>query len=259
MHGQTILITRAGSQALELSTLLQQRGARVLEVPAIEIVRQPQKIAELADAIFNIHQYSWLILTSVNSVLILDDVLKDSGTGWEALGVQIACIGTSTADQVQRRSGVVALVPPVFQAESLGEKLTERGVTGQSVLLPRAAGSREVLPEILRKQGATVHEIHIYKTEQPAAARDQLQQILSHESPDFITFTSSSTVHNFFSMLEHLPEKLDWVKTRAVSIGPITSSTLKDYGVRNLIEAKEFTIAGLVTAIEEVTLNESNG
>lgn len=260
MKDKTILVTRASSQARELTRLLQQKGARVIEAPAIQIVADQEKIAELAEALRNIDRYSWLILTSVNSVAILDEVLKSMNKDWGRLeAVQIACIGAATAAQVRRRSGRVALVPPVFQAESLVEKLNLHGMEGQHLLLPRAAGSREVLPETLRDNGAVVHEIHIYRTQQPAGSRETLQQILSRETLDFITFTSSSTVHNFFAMARHLTAKLNWEKTRAAAIGPITGATLKQYGLSDFIQAKEFTMEGLVKAIEEAVLSESTG
>lgn len=258
MKGKTILVTRARSQAQELTRLLQQKGARVIEAPSIQIVQQSKKIGELADALRNMGRYSWLILTSVNSVIILDEVLRRMNKDWRLLeGVQIACIGRSTAAHVLLRSGKVALVPPVFQAESLAAELKLQGMQGQHVLLPRAAGSRDVLPQSLQQDGAIVHEIHIYRAQQPPDSREKLQQILNEESLDFVTFTSSSTVHNFFAIASDLSAKVDWEKTRAAAIGPITGLTLQEYGLTSYLQAKEFTIAGLVKAIEDAVVSES--
>lgn len=253
LEGKTVLITRSQKQAADLSDLLKKAGALVFEVPAIEIVLQPENIARLKQAIRDVTRYSWLLLTSVNSVAILDDVLKELELDWSVFAsLQIGCIGASTAGNVRSLGGEVAVVPSRFQAEGLIESMLQAGVAGKRILLPRAQGSRPVLPEELTRNGAIVDEIHIYKAELPEGSHQKLAAILGQQPVDFITFTSSSTARHFVEMAEELMTRIDFTKTRLASIGPITSATLKELGLPVAVEASEFTMSGLVRAMSEL-------
>jgi uroporphyrinogen III methyltransferase/synthase len=66
------------------------------------------------------------------------------------------------------------------------------------------------------------------------------------EGADLITFTSSSTVENFLAL------GLPWPKGMQVaSIGPITSKTATEHGLKIDIEARRHDIEGLVEAIRK--------
>lgn len=249
LSGKTVLITRARKQAGTLRLLLEQEGARVLEAPAIEIVERPEKIAELEKAIMK-SRYAWLVLTSVNTVNIVNNLLIGLKEDWRLFdNRKIACIGTATADRVRDLGGKVSLVPLKFQAESLAEQLLRQGIAGKNILLPRAEGSRRILIDELEAHGAAVDEIQVYRAEIPAGSQEELLRILENEPVDFITFTSSSTAHHFVEMAGSLLSKLTPNKTRIASIGPITSETLREYGLIVSVEASEFTIHGLVEAL----------
>ncbi|HLK32002.1 MAG TPA: uroporphyrinogen-III synthase, partial [Terriglobales bacterium] len=129
-------------------------------------------------------------------------------------------------------------------------------VKGQRILLVRAKVARDVIPEELRRAGAEVNVVEAYETVAPEAARARLQSVLqdSRQRPHVITFTSSSTVRNFVSLLNLHPEDgrsrpalLEGIKLAC--IGPVTSDTLRECGLPVDIEAKEYTIPGLVEAI----------
>lgn len=250
LQGKTVLITRAKEQARNLTSLLRKEGAQVLGVPTIQIVLQPGEILRLEQAMESLKDYSWLVLTSVNTVSIVDDLIQKKKRDWHHFdGLETACIGNSTAERVRQLGGKVSLVPPRFQAESLAEELLKRGVAGKRILLPRASGSREILPVALSANGAVVEEIHVYKAELPESSRSELVRILREEKVDFITFTSSSTVRNFIELAGDVFSAVDLKKTSIACIGPITASTLSEYGVSVTVQAKEFTIPGLVSAI----------
>ncbi|HSP06057.1 MAG TPA: uroporphyrinogen-III synthase, partial [Acidobacteriota bacterium] len=198
LEGKNVLITRAQKQAGRLRELLELEGARVLEAPAIEIVEKAEQIEELKEALLHLDSYSWLVLTSANTVSILDAVLKSISADWKLLEpLQTACIGTATANRVRESGGKVDLVPPKFQAESLAEELLKRQISGKQILLPRAEGSRRILVEELQGNNVTVHEITVYRAEIPAGGHEELRRLMQNERIDFITFTSSSTVHHF--------------------------------------------------------------
>ena len=247
LTGKSILITRAASQAGKLAALLRSKGAKVIELPAIEIVLQAENFPAVRQALRQIAEYSWMILTSVNSVSILDGILREERWSWKIFdGLRIACIGTATAEAVTNLGGKVAVVPPLFQAESLAEELIKAGIRRARILLPRAGGSRAVLPELLQKEGAIVDEIHLYRAELPAKSRPKMASIFK-DHIDFVTFTSSSTVQHFLELAKEF--RFDFSKTRIACIGPITAATLREHGLVSDVEATEFTMQGLVDAI----------
>ncbi|WP_297056664.1 uroporphyrinogen-III synthase, partial [Thermosulfurimonas sp.] len=133
-------------------------------------------------------------------------------------------------------------------AEGLIEAFLGEDLKGRRILLPRAAEAREILPEKLRERGAEVRVVTAYRTILPEESREALIAALE-EGVDVVTFTSSSTARNFFRLLDGREELLR--KVTLASIGPITSETLRQLGHPPGIEAREYTIAGLIEAILE--------
>jgi uroporphyrinogen-III synthase len=271
LGGVRVLAGRARHQARALSAELRKLGATVIEIPFIEI-RRPKSFKPLDSAVKNLHDYDWLILTSVNGVeamwqrmdkLKID--FKDVREGRESTRVahskkrtpalpakvlHIAAIGPATKKAIEQRGAKVDVVPKEYVAESVVRSLRRR-VRGKRVLLVRAKVARDVIPSELRKAGAHVDVVEAYETVVPRASRTRLRNVLANERrrPHVITFTSSSTVRNFVALQGKPNSRLAGI--RMASIGPVTSSTLREVGLRADIAAKEFTIPGLVEAIRQ--------
>jgi len=123
-------------------------------------------------------------------------------------------------------------------------------VKGEKVLLVRAKVARDVIPEELRNAGATVDVAEAYQTVVPEHAKEMLEKVFRQAHlPDAITFTSSSTVKNFLSTIlgTEIPSKLP--KIKFASIGPVTSETLREFGMPVHVEGDEYTMDGLAQAI----------
>jgi uroporphyrinogen-III synthase len=250
LAGERVLITRAKDQASSLAEELQALGATVVEIPAIEI-RPPASYTALDATIANIENYDWLILTSVNGVEALFARLEDLGFGPEKLlHLNIAAIGPATREKIEEHGLPVDVMPEKYVAESVVEALWEQ-VRGQRVLLVRAKVARDVIPEELRKAGARVHVVEAYQTVVPEESRARLLKVLSdpRQRPTAITFTSSSTVRNFVALLGSDEPAQAVHGISLASIGPVTSATLRELGLPVGVEAKEFTIPGLVKAL----------
>jgi uroporphyrinogen-III synthase len=248
LSGVRVLVGRARHQASTLSRELRKLGATVTEIPFIEI-RQPRSFKPLDSALTNLAGYDWLILTSVNGVEAMWDrlaKLRLPKTGLKHL--RIAAIGPATTKAIEQRGGKVAVVPREYVAESVVRSLRRR-VRGKRVLLVRAKVARDVIPRELRRAGAHVDVVEAYETVVPNSSRPRLRSLLGNprRTPDVVTFTSSSTVRNFVALVGTHNTSLDGI--RLASIGPVTSSTLRELGLRVDIEAKEFTIPGLAEAI----------
>ena len=251
LFGWRILVTRAGKQAGGLSGPLRERGAEVIEVPTIEI-SPPRSYKPLDDAIRNIAGYDWLILTSVNGVDALFERMGKLDVPAAKLGhLQIAAIGPATRKAIEAQGLEVSVTPDKYVAESVLEAL--RGKTeGKRILLARAKVARDVLPSELQKTAAKVDVVEAYETKVPAGTRSRLQKLFARRDnrPDVVTFTSSSTASNFLELLGK--EKLDTLReVWLASIGPVTSKTLRQAGFPPTVEAREYTMDGLVLAIVE--------
>ncbi len=250
LNGKRIIVSRAKEQAGSLSSLLQEQGADILEIPFIEI-RAAQSYEALDKAIENLLAYDWLILTSVNGVKAFFSRLEKQGKSEaDLLHLKIVAIGPATSKAIEKHGIPVDVMPDEYVAEAVVEELRTQ-VKGERVLLVRAKVARDVIPNALRELGARVHVMEAYETVVPESSRKTIQQVLqSDKKPFAITFTSSSTVKNFVELVgqENLQSGLlDGVKL--ASIGPVTSATLKEVGLRVDIEAKEYTVPGLVEAI----------
>jgi len=247
-----VLVGRARHQASALSSGLRKLGAQVIEIPFIEI-RAPRSYRPLDRALTRLHEYEWLILTSVNGVEALWTRLRRLGLRKRNLShLKIAAIGPATRKAIEARGLRVAVVPKEYVAESVVKGLRRR-VTGKRVLLARAKVARDVIPRELRKLGAKVDVVEAYETVSPKFSRVRLRAIMKdpRRRPDIITFTSSSTVRNFMSLVagRSARARRGLQGIRFASIGPVTSSTLREFGLPVHIEAKEYTIPGLIEVI----------
>jgi len=248
LSGVRVLVGRARHQASTLSSELRNLGATVIEIPFIEI-REPRSFKLLDSALRDLGSYDWLILTSVNGVEAMWErvaQLRLTKTTFKRL--HIAAIGPATRKAIEQHGGEVSVVPKEYVAESVVRSLRRR-IKGRRVLLVRAKVARDVIPRELRLAGAKVDVVEAYETVVPYASRPRLRGLLGNprRRPHVVTFTSSSTVRNFVALLGPRHAMLDGI--RLASIGPVTSSTLRELRLRVDIEAKEFTIPGLVEAI----------
>jgi len=248
--GKGVLVTRARQQASGLVSLLQEMGACCYEFPTIRI-KPLDDYADLHAAMGNIAVYAWVIFTSVNGVLHFWNQLRAQGLDARMLGgKKVAAIGPATAKALEERGIYPDFVPEKYVAESVVEGLLERGIRGTKILLPRACEAREVLPQALRGAGCEVDVLPVYET--VLAGENKADVLTALEAGDIhcLTFTSSSTVENFFSLLE--PELIRTfvdAGLRIASIGPITTKTIETYGFSVQIQPDEYTIPALADAL----------
>jgi uroporphyrinogen-III synthase len=248
LAGTRILVGRARHQASALSAGLRSLGASVVEIPFIEI-RKPRSFRPLDNALKDLKTYDWLILTSANGVEALWQRRRELRlTRRHFAYLQIAAIGPATKRALVKNGLKVNMVPEEYVAESVVQGLREK-IAGKRVLLVRAKVARDVIPEELRAAGAHVDVVEAYETVVPKQSRAKLRSLMkSDQRPHLVAFTSSSTVRNFVELVgkERTGALHD---VQFASIGPVTSSTLREAGLPVAIEAREFTIAGLIRAI----------
>ena len=247
LFGRKIVVTRAQDQAAELSDRLRALGAEPIEVPVIEIA-PPRDPGPLDEAIEQLSSYDWLIFTSVNGVRFFMDRLDQSRHDLRSLKARICAIGPATRRAVENLHLKVDLMPEEYVAESLVHAFAAESLGEKRILLPRAAVARDLIPAELRKLGAHVDVVEAYRNIVPENVGREIGEVFGGtEKPDWVTFTSSSTVSNLVVFAGR--EALAGVKI--ASIGPITSETAESHGLEVHAEAKQYTIDGLVEAILE--------
>jgi uroporphyrinogen III methyltransferase / synthase len=248
LFGRRIVVTRTRRQAGALSARLRSLGADVTELPTIKIA-PPENLMEFGELVRDSFQYDWVVFTSPNGVAAFFDLFFKLYDDARALGnARIAAIGPGTAKRVKDFHLAVDLQPEEAVAERLVEAFQQHeSVENLKFLLVRAANARDVLPKRLTQLGAIVDEAIAYRTVPETDDITGAKKRFTDEGADLITFTSSSTVENFVAL------KLPWPKgIKTASIGPITSATMQQAGLKVDVEATQHDIDGLVDAILEL-------
>jgi uroporphyrinogen III methyltransferase/synthase len=244
LFGRTVLITRPIAQADDFAMQLWEAGAEPIVAPTIAI-GPPDDLAPATAAVAAVRDYAWVAFTSRNGVDAFFDLLGAAGKDARAFGdVKIAAIGPKTAEALTTRGIRVDFMPSVYVNEEVAAGLLERTSPGDRVLIFRAQEARDVLPDALRGAGRTVDVVAAYATRtviDPSFANAVARA-------DIVTFTSSSTVTGFLANVADPATALAG-KTVA-AIGPITARTARDHGIVVDVVADEFTIDGLMRALE---------
>ncbi|MBU1599386.1 uroporphyrinogen-III C-methyltransferase [bacterium] len=277
LFGKTFLITRASKSADELSKLLEEQGACVIEFPTIKI--EPLlSFEKLDEVIENISRYDWLIFTSANGVNSFFCRLMEKADIRCLAGIRVCVIGPATKKAVERMGIKVELEPKEFRAEGIIEAIKGLDIVRKRILILRSEEAREILPETLRDMGALVDVVPVYRTTMPETDATKIKELLKNFEPEtdatmtkeilknfepetdatrikemlknseieLITFTSPSCAKNFCELIE---EKRLWDKVKVACIGPITEKKARELGFNVEIVAKEYTISGLVKEI----------
>ena len=236
LRGRTVAVTRARAQTSGLARQLEALGAKVVQTPVIRV--QPLEGPPL-----DLSPYDLICLTSPNGVEILFARMADSGLDARALaGATVAAIGPGTARALAEHGIVADVVPERFVAESLVEALADVPVS--RALVARAREARDVLPDALRARGAEVDVLALYET---LAEPLTPQALEAARQADYVTFTSSSTVRFFLQAAAGVAALSP--ATRIVSIGPVTSETLREHGLQPHVEAERHDIDGMIAAL----------
>ncbi|MGO0060191.1 uroporphyrinogen-III C-methyltransferase [Brevibacillus fluminis] len=250
LFGKRILVTRARSQASELSEQIAELGGEPFEFPLVKMV-SPEDSKPLDDAIHQLGSFDWVMFTSANGVAFFFKRLRELGVDIRTMRAKIAAVGPKTAAVLEEKGLTVEVLPGEFRAEGLLDTLQGQLKPGERVLLPRADIARETLPKALRELGLDVTEADTYDTLIDAENIAETLELLQEGAIHIITFTSSSTVKNFVQAMQghDLTQLLSGVKIAC--IGPITADTARSLGLAVDWVATDYTIQGLLDVIKQ--------
>ncbi len=249
LDGRTVAVTRARAQASALTRALEGHGARVVQAPVIRARALPGPPLDPSP-------YDLVCLSSANAVSTMFERLSAGGRDARALaGARVAAIGPGTAAALAER-GITA---DVVAERSVGEGLLEAlaDVPAHRALIARGSSGRDVLADGLRGRGIEVDVLALYET---IAQQLTPPSLAAARRADYITFTSSSTVHFFLEAIDssgaggdgdggQAPRHGIAEATRIVSIGPVTSATLREHGLEPDVEAERHDVGGVIESL----------
>ncbi|MFC4320974.1 uroporphyrinogen-III synthase [Litchfieldia salsa] len=242
--GKRILVTRAKEQAKDFSDKIKQYGGTPLEVPLISFKLSSNQ-DEIKEKISKLDTYDWLIFTSKNGV----DFFFHALTNHPSKLPKIAVVGTKTNDALIQKGYQADLLPSDFIGEGLTETLKPLMRNGDRFLLARGNLSRSHIPNELRKFGGIVDDLVIYDNDENVSEKDRLQEFLSQQQIDVITFTSPSTVRNFVKLVDGLPWR-EWLRRiDIVCIGPVTKEALQQFEIDVHVCPSEYTTDSMLTEL----------
>jgi uroporphyrinogen III methyltransferase / synthase len=262
LEGRTVIVTRAASQAEELTTLLESYGAKVIVCPTIEI-RDPDSFDRLDEALDHLYGYDWLVFTSSNGVEFFLKRLANRGLKIDDLDdIKVCAIGPRTADKLHDAHIHVDVVPAQSIGEGVFASLSDfvggsEHLRGLNILLPRASAGRDQLPKALEQAGARVDVVPAYQTVLPENFDHGRLSAMLAGSGDCIAFTSPSTIKNLAKLFDthDLGKALPGVVV--ASIGSVTSAAAVEFGLGVDIQPEQFTANDLAQAIADYYARQS--
>ncbi|MED3867657.1 uroporphyrinogen-III synthase [Priestia megaterium] len=238
-----VLITREAKQAHSFAAQVKKLGGIPLSLPVLTFVRSNNE-KEVEDVLLSIDCFDWIVFTSQNGISFFFEWLKELNTSWSVLKrLKVAAVGEKTAKLLEKHDVNVQLVPKEYVAESLLESLKANVSHHERVLLVRGQLARSVLKDGLKE--CEVTDLVVYQTIRNQDSERLVKQHLE-TGIDAITFTSSSTVRFFVESVKDIPNWLELInRTKVVCIGPITSQTASEYGIKHLVP-NTYTINGMI-------------
>ena len=248
LAGQRIIVTRRSDDAADTMETIRRRGGVPVACPVIEIV-PPAESRPLDDAVRSLGTFDWILFTSANSVRFFFQRVEALGIDKQVLDrVKIAAIGPATEQELSRYDRTANFTA----AQSMGTTFVEEmgkgnPIQGRRFLFPCSDIAHRTVPDRIRESGGDLTEAVAYCNKPVERLPEGALEKLKAGAIDWVLFTSSSTVRNFYACLENDPELI--ITFRTASIGPATSSTLKQFGVQPDVQAEIHTIDGLLDAV----------
>jgi len=248
LAGRRIVVTRRAGQSAGLVAALDERGAVVVEVPAIEI-GPPADPAPLDRALRSLEAYGWMVFTSANAVRGVRDRMATLGLPpvLGERGPRLASVGPATSLALREAFPEEAVgLEPETDHRAAGLLRAFAGVLGPGVrvLVPASSRARDELPVGLRELGAVVDVVEAYRTSEPAGIREAVTLCLD-AGFDAALFASPSAVEGFAGAAGGR-----LLGRPAVVIGPTTEAAARAAGLDVRAVARPSTGEGLIAALE---------
>ncbi|MBP2077431.1 uroporphyrinogen-III synthase [Oceanobacillus polygoni] len=240
LHESKILITREASQAEEFSKKVRELGGIPIEVPLLAISCKDEQSAKYTFS--KMDDFRWIFFTSANGVHCFFS-LAEKYNRKQLQHHRLAVVGHKTDLALKKYGYQADFIPNVYHAEAMAEEFLQQFPNEGPILLIRGNRSRDTLPEEFTKHNVPHDLLEVYDTGYNYEMKDRLNELLTGDAIDFITFTSPSTVEAFVEMANTIPKK------NYVCIGTTTEQRATALGIQSLNPPKEFTVEAMLETI----------
>jgi uroporphyrinogen-III synthase len=245
--GKCILVTRPYHQSANLCSLIEQQGWQAIKFPVIEIQR---KALSEKDSLYlqHIEQYKYVFFISVNAVNFAYEILN---YGFERL-TQVKCIavGLATYNQLIGYGVTNILLPDLgFNSEGILALPELQDLSGQSCLIIRGAGGRELLASTLQARGASVDYMEVYTREAVSYTSETVNLTLGAGDLDAIVIYSAEALQNLMQIAAEVKKKNSLLLIPLVVISQRVYAVAKDIGFTRIFIANETTDAAMINAL----------
>lgn len=252
--GKTILVTRPKEKSVDLMREIRRLGGNAILV-SLTRLKPPISYVPLNCAIHNFTSFDAVVFTSESAVERFFIQARKIGEKLNSPRLLYA-VGSKTAQALKKRGWQKIRVARERRAEGLLKIMQD--VRGLKILIPRAESGREILPQTLRARGAFVSVPAVYRAELNPVGVSQLKKV-SKRKVDAVIFASGRSVHEFVAALGHSTSRELFTRAAAVSIGPVTSQAIEQYGIV-AVEARRPQCQDLISALKRhfARFNENN-
>ncbi|MFH0765109.1 MAG: uroporphyrinogen-III C-methyltransferase, partial [Calditrichota bacterium] len=238
LTGKRVLVTRPSPQCLSLCRLIREQGGEPLPYPTIAI--EPFDDVKGWDDFKRLAPLGgWCVFTSEAGVNCFFNLLLKKGLDVRSMGrFSVAAVGRGTAAALSQRGIIPDLIPERALVSSLAQSLAKVKLTNSLVVRVRGNLGDYKIEETAERKSAQVLSLTVYHNLTAEWLPYWISQVIE-QPPDYITFTSGSTVDGFVQILGIERAQILGRKAVSASIGPSTSTVMRKYGFEPVVEAEE--------------------
>lgn len=238
LFGKKVLVTRDRRQAGEFSDKIEKMGGVAVELPFIEIESTLDKVDKEM-----LKSYSALLFNSPNGVREFMNKIEDIR---DIAHLKIGAVGSKTKELLEGYKIKADFIPTEYLVERLAEEAVNHTQAGEKILIITSDISPCDTDKFNSIYDRHFDKIVAYKTKKIIREKEEVLNTL--KKVEVVTFLSSSTVDAFMASIENDVESVKNIKF--ASIGPVTSETMRKYGLTVDFEAKVYDVNGIIEAIK---------
>ncbi|WJE14548.1 uroporphyrinogen-III synthase [Halobacillus sp. ACCC02827] len=251
LEGKGILVTRGKSQAQRFIKHIEKQGGVAYHAPLLTFQLKDTKSS--SHLLHELHDYSWVFMTSSNGVKFFFELLRKHGRTVPP-ELRFAIVGKKTEQQLKQFGYKADFVPTEYRAEVMGGEFLEAFPEPGKILYIRGNLSRDVLPAYFKAEQVFFHSMTVYDTLLVDDHKRHIAAWLEEGRLDALTFTSPSTVKAFHTAVSDSENK--GRKLPCFCIGPTTADAAARFGFTNICIPENYTIESMIERIVQYFSSE---
>ncbi|GGG50334.1 uroporphyrinogen III methyltransferase [Pseudohongiella nitratireducens] len=251
LSGLTVLLTRPSGRSDSLARAIRQRQGDVCELPLIEIEPEMDDDARegIKSRILSLDQYDAAIFISSNAAQLGMEWIDQY---WPQLpvGLEAYAVGPGTAKILRHFDWPVHVSDKGVTSEDLLALPGLKQAQGKRIALFRGVGGRELIAETLRKRGAQVDYLELYRRHTPDYSQDVVSELIQRRNINAVVVTSAQILDVLLHCSRQNADSLRVVPVLVPS--ERVRQRAMDYGLNVVINAGGADDETVLDALEKV-------